>query len=125
AYRQWHTATQFGGGGVLECLEPSQLVCVVRVSRFATVGDVHRPHTHSTACRPDRARLDAALPFDTLSQARGDVVHTCPGQQRNPVPCTLAERGDLVAEAGQLQARESLGRDLRLLQADDVWSHPL
>src|SRR5207245_1920490 len=113
---------------------PVELVGVVGGIRRTSVRRIQRPDPDPAAVRADGPGLRPAqaglvdqgeLAWLALItrftwETQADVFEADPGEQRHAVPPAIAVRRRLVTQLADLGRREQGGRDLGLLQADDV-----
>lgn len=112
-------------GGITCCIEvgpettkPVELVPVVIVIHFATVGYVHRGHPQpATGSRQDSCLL---IGLRTITEVGERVRDTNLGQDGYPVPSSLAVVHALVAQRRVVVMGELLVRHLRFLHQQDI-----
>ena len=101
--------------------EPRQLVLVVIMIKFTTIGDITRADLNSATGSSDDACFFILL--NSWSKVLHDVLKTDLGNDGNAIPLALPEMRTLIAECCDCFCREEILLQLRLLHAQHIWLH--
>jgi hypothetical protein len=119
AERERRAVRELLADGVVERLEPCELVGEVRALERAPVGHVDRPHAQPAAGGGDRPSLLSGE-SRLRGEAAADPLEARAGEDGDAVVAAVAVRRRCVPEGVQLGVWKGRVADLSLLQAQDV-----